>query len=139
MRTAVGISDIRELAEVQGHFSLGDYEGKRAVIVTTRNMPKRRAEVLEGGSLYWIIKNRIQARQLFLGMEQIVDEDGKKQCVFFLDPVIVQTKPKNRRAVQGWRYLEISKSPSDIGEYHSADIGDMDAQMVDELRELGLL
>jgi hypothetical protein len=37
----------------------------------TRMAPKRAVDILEGGSLYWVIKGQISARQAMVGVEPL--------------------------------------------------------------------
>ena len=83
---------------------------------TTRMTPKRAAEVLDGGSLYWVIKRVVQVRQRVVDLEEFVDSGGVKRCHIWLDPELVRTAPQQRRAFQGWRYLKPEDAPSDLGE-----------------------
>ena len=57
----------------------------------TRSMPKRRDEILNGGSLYWIIKGQMQVRQPILDLEAVVDADGINRCKIVLEPILVPT------------------------------------------------
>jgi hypothetical protein len=81
---------------------------------TTRMTPKRAKELLDGGSLYWVIKRVVQARQNILELEEFVDETGIKRCTIWLDPAIIATAPAPRRPFQGWRYLKAEDAPADL-------------------------
>lgn len=81
----------------------------------TRMWPKRETEVLDG-SLYWIIKGQIQARQKILGLERRQGADGIERCALVLDAKVVRTDPAPRRPFQGWRYLPPEESPRDLPE-----------------------
>ena len=105
---------------------------------TTRSTPRRAEEVLDGGSLYWIIKGHIQARQPIAALEPTVREDGQPACKIVLEPKLVEVRWRPHRAFQGWRYLEDKDTPPDLkaGERR----GDaLPAEMARELKELGLL
>ncbi len=80
----------------------------------TRMAPKRAAEMLAGGSIYWVIKHRIQVRQKLTGFEQVADKDGKAMCRVHLDPVLVRVQPRRKRPFQGWRYLTPADAPPDV-------------------------
>jgi len=98
--------------------------------LTTRNRPRREAE-LAGGSLYWIIANRLVARSPILRFEAA--EGGKTDIVISASAIPVLTQP--RRVHQGWRYLEEGDAPADL-----ADSGDAGATLPDNLRdELAML
>jgi hypothetical protein len=80
----------------------------------TRMWPKREAELLEGGSLYWVIKGQVQARQRLLGLEERRGADGILRCALILDAEVIRTEAAGRRPFQGWRYLDPKESPRDL-------------------------
>ncbi len=80
----------------------------------TRMWPKREAEVLDGGSLYWVIKGVILLRQRIVGMEEVDEGDGIARCALILDLPAVRTAPAPRRPFQGWRYLDPQDAPPDL-------------------------
>lgn len=85
----------------------------RAVHVT-RMWPKRESEVLAGGSLYWVIKGAILARQRILGLERVLGGDGIERCALLLDTAVIRTEAAPRRPFQGWRYLAAEDAPRDL-------------------------
>lgn len=105
---------------------------------TTRMVPNRTAELLEGGSLYWVIKGNVQCRQRLLDVRPFTDNDGIGRCRLILDPAVVPTDWQPRRAFQGWRYLKPADAPVDIGDGHTALL-EMPQQLRRDLAELGLL
>ncbi|MGH6933471.1 MAG: DUF1489 family protein, partial [Dongiaceae bacterium] len=80
----------------------------------TRMMPKRKAEILAGGSIYWIIKGFVRARQCVIDLDRRTDEDGKAYCAIVLDPPLIPTELRSHRAFQGWRYLDPADAPPDV-------------------------
>ncbi|MFC2970179.1 DUF1489 family protein [Acidimangrovimonas pyrenivorans] len=80
----------------------------------TRMWPKREAELLNGGSLYWVFKGVIGARQRVVGLEERIGQDGIRRCALILDPQIVRTEGAPRRPFQGWRYLAPEDAPRDL-------------------------
>ena len=70
---------------------------------TTRMVPRAETELLDGGSLYWVIKGNIQCRQQLMDIRRFTDDDGIKRCRLMLGPDIVATAWQPRRAFQGWR------------------------------------
>ncbi len=80
------------------------------VPLVTRFMPKR-AEELVGGSLFWIIKHRLIARNTILGFATR-ESDGR--TVIRLDPALVRVRAWPKRAHQGWRYLGAGDAPPDL-------------------------
>ena len=87
----------------------------------TRMFPKRVDELLSGGSLFWVIKGVIQARQTLLDFQEIRGEDGILRCAFVLDVAVIRTEPAPRRAFQGWRYLDPAESPRDLPQGREAE------------------
>lgn len=81
----------------------------------TRAWPKRADEVLAGGSLFWVIKGVILARNPIVAIDTVHDEHGER-CGLYLDPALVRTHPRPKRAFQGWRYLEASDAPPDLSQ-----------------------
>lgn len=103
---------------------------------TTRVLPKRASEILEGGSLFWVMKAKVQARQRILRFEPVRGADGIERCRIVLDPELHLTRTQPRRAFQGWRYLEAADAPQDLG---SASDDALPADLERELHALGLL
>lgn len=103
------------------------------VRLTTRYRPKR-AEEIEGGSLYWIIANRLVARSPILSFEP--SEDGRTEIVIAAKAIPVMPVP--RRVHQGWRYLEAMDAPRDLADM-GGDIADLPSEVRDTLNALGLL
>ena len=116
-----------------------DVMARRGKIMhVTRSFPRRAAEILPGGSIFWIIKGRMVARQRIIEFAEIEREDGGVSCGIVLEPGLVRVLEKRHRPFQGWRYLEEADAPIDLptdGEGGDA----MPAEMAEELRDLGLL
>ncbi len=129
LRPAVGVTDLDHLRQVMK--TRGDER-----CIYTRNIPKRADELLEGGSVYWIISRKIQARQLLTSIVKDEDDQGRAFCRIYLDGKVVPVEPWPRRPHQGWRYLKPEDAPPDLRE---GETGDMPPEMIAELRELGLL
>jgi hypothetical protein len=100
--------------------------------------PKRDAELLSGGSLYWVIKGQIAARQQLLAIEPFTDTDGIGRCRLVLAPQLVPVLPRPYRAFQGWRYLAGADAPVDLGA-ETGGLAEMPEALRLELRALGLL
>jgi hypothetical protein len=101
-------------------------------------VPKRVEELLEGGSLYWVIKGQVQARQRLTGIETFTDGEGIGRCNLILGPEVVETAYQPRRAFQGWRYLQDNEAPRDLAAL-GADTAELPLELRRELAELGLL
>lgn len=104
----------------------------------TLQTPRRRDELLDGGSLYWVIKGVILVRQRVLELRPDVKDDGIACCAIVLDPELVATRPRARRAFQGWRYLSAADAPPDMRTVGDED-GEMPPAMRADLRELRLI
>ncbi|MEM9169607.1 MAG: DUF1489 domain-containing protein [Pseudomonadota bacterium] len=102
----------------------------------TRMTPRRRDELLDGGSLYWVIKGVVSVRQKLLGLETAAGEDGVRRCAILLDPPLIRTQAQPKAAFQGWRYLTAADAPPDVA---AGDGGDAPERLKAELAALGLL
>ena len=107
-------------------------------IHTTRMLPKRANELLDGGSIYWVISGQIMCRENILAIRPFVDKDGIRRCRLVLDPKCVLVEPRPCRAFQGWRYLAARDAPRDLDRV-APGAAKMPEAMRRELRDLGLL
>ncbi|MEW9310440.1 DUF1489 family protein [Labrys portucalensis] len=107
-------------------------------IHTTRMMPKNREAILDGGSLYWVIKGIVSCRQRITDLRARRDEDGISRCDIVLDPAVVAVDPRPRGPFQGWRYLSAADAPPDLAMAGSAD-ADLPIELQRELRTIGLV
>ena len=137
LKMAVGIADLDDLRQVRAA-RIAQLGGS---FVRTRNHPRRAEAVLRGGSLYWVIRGRIQARQLLVGFHTERDEKGRPYCLIEVDPGLVPTASRTWRPFQGWRYLPPADAPPDLSPDSPPEIGTdpMPAAMLADLRTLGLL
>jgi hypothetical protein len=104
----------------------------------TRMVPRRRAELLDGGSLYWVIRGELACRQRLLDVRPFVDKRGVGRCHLVLEPKLILVEPRPWRAFQGWRYLEAKDCPRDLDRV-APGIRKMPEALRRELRDLGLL
>ncbi len=134
MKLSVGTDDVDHLADFQRR----RLAANGVLWHLTRSTPKRAAELVEGGSIYWVVRGRIIVRQRLLGFEPHVDDEARPRCRILLDPVLVRTAPRALRPFQGWRYLPAADAPADLpGD--GAEAGDaLPPEMIEELRALGL-
>ena len=105
------------------------------LIHVTRNRPRRVEELLNGGSIYWIIKGVMTARQAIVDFVEAERANGSPACGIVLSPEIVTVVPTRMRIFQGWRYLEVADAPIDIGTDNDEN---MPSEFFAELRELGI-
>lgn len=101
----------------------------------TRMTPKQREAILDGGSIYWIIKGQMQCRNKILDLEEVRTSDGRKACAIIMDPTLIATVPVPRRPFQGWRYLKVEDAPADIADLGTA--ADLPPEMRSKLVNLG--
>ncbi|MDO8422373.1 MAG: DUF1489 domain-containing protein [Parvibaculum sp.] len=140
IKLCVGAEDVEDLRAWQKARLAEKRRNKEKPVLVhvTRMTPTRAAEVLDGGSLYWVMKGHIRCRQRLLDIEPFVDSEGIKRCKFVLDPEIVLTRRRERRPFQGWRYFDGKDAPADAKAADEAD-DDMPEEMRAELEALGLL
>ena len=140
LKLCVGVSAVEEQQAWIDH----SQEEKRrkglepVQIHTTRMVPKRMDELLDGGSLYWVIKGNVQARQHLVDIRPFTDPQGIRRCDLVLEPRLILTNWQPRRAFQGWRYLKASDAPADLGMGNSG-VNSLPPDLRVELANLGLL
>lgn len=143
LKMAVGIDSVAHLARVQkARRNALRAQGEKPVTWHfTRNFPRRAAEVLDGGSMYWIIRGEIVARQQIIALEERRRKSGRKRCAIGLTSKIIRTEPTAHRAIQGWRYFPPNDVPPDLAAAPSPAKGAerLPDGLARELRELGLL
>lgn len=103
----------------------------------TRMWPKRAEELLDGGSLYWVFKGVVLARQRILRLDEVPGADGVVRCGIVLDPAIARTEPQPRRPFQGWRYLKPDEAPRDLPAMRAGD-DTLPPELSAALADLGL-
>ena len=131
------IGDLEEwIEENQAHYRrLGRaYEQTH----TTRMVPKRLAALVDGGSLYWVIKGQVACRQRLLCVRPFTDGEGVGRCHLVLEPIVVPVRPRPCRPFQGWRYLDHKDAPRDLG-HEAGGLAAMPEALRRELADLGLL
>ncbi len=110
VKLCVGADDIDDLANWQAHLMTR----ARHPVHHTRMAPKRAEEMLDGGSIYWVIKRAIRVRQRIIDIQAVTDDEGKAMCALVFDPQLVRTYAQPKRPFQGWRYLKPSEAPRDL-------------------------
>lgn len=132
IKLAVGIDDIEHLRRVRAARAAERGGGW----VYTRNHPRRAAEVLAGGSIYWVIRGQIRVRQLVTAFLNERDENGRRYCLIDVDRNLVPTLSRSCRPFQGWRYLAPEAAPPDRAVPGALPLPD---HLLAELRALGLI
>jgi hypothetical protein len=140
IKLCVGCDSVADLEDwIKQKFKEKKRRGQKAEhIHTTRMVPKRAAELIQGGSLFWVIRGQITCRERVLAIRPFTDKDGIGRCRVVLDGKLVLVEPRPRSAFQGWRYLEAKEAPRDLARA-APGAAKMPEQMRRELRELGLL
>jgi hypothetical protein len=134
IKLAVGIDDVSHLRKVQKERR----RERGRYVFYTRHMPRRREEILDGGSIYWVIKGYVRVRERVLGFIPVVEDDGERYTLVRYDPKLVETVWQPKRPFQGWRYLVPKDAPADRPA-HAANEDRLPEAMAEELRSLGLL
>ncbi len=134
IKLCVGVSEIDELRQWVTECK----KGRDTLDHTTRMFPRRKNEIVPGGSLYWVIRGLILCRQPIKDLEDVTGADGIGRCRIVFKPQIIPVRPTPRRAFQGWRYFAADDVPPDL-DAKSAAVEDMPQQMRQELAALGLL
>ncbi len=140
IKLAVGCESFKDLkSRVAERMKAAKQKGlPRHHIHITRMVPKRGEELLAGGSLYWVIRGEIAAREKIIAIEPFRDRDGIGRCRLVMQPKVIPVMQRPMRAFQGWRYLADSDVPPDLGSV-GAGVAAMPEPLRRELRELGLL
>ena len=141
VKIAVGVTTVEELILRQTEF-LKKINDKNFPYFyhSTRMMPKKYEDIISNGSLYWVIKGAICARQKVLDIVKFEDTDGKKRCKIFLAAGIIKTKPVRKRPFQGWRYLKKHITPEDLNEPTKANFdSNIPIHVQKQLLEMGVL
>lgn len=135
LRTAVGAESLEALIERQEVYSRRWDDGSVGPALHTRRWPRRAEELLDGGSVFWIVQRQIQARQPILGIDAVTGPDGGSVCRIRMGLPVVPVVPRDQRPVQGWRYLTPDRAPPDAQAVDGT--GDLPPALVAELRALG--
>ena len=104
----------------------------------TRMWPKREADLLDGGSIYWVVQGLVQCRQRLLRFDEVIGNDGIRRCGFVLEPEVIRTSPAPKRPFQGWRYLKPEDAPADLPA-HRQDEDNLPADLSAALADIGVL
>lgn len=119
IKLSVGTESIDQLAAWQDHRASLAPDG--LYYHQTRMWPKREPEIINGGSIYWVIKGEISARQRIIRLDEKIGADGIRRCGIVLDPKVIPTVAALKRPFQGWRYLKPEDAPADLPEGRSQE------------------
>lgn len=135
LKLCVGAESVEDLADWQAQNASRWPAG--CALHVTRMWPKREAEILGGGSLYWVIRGAVLCRQRLVGLERVTGEDGISRCALVLDRTIHRTEAAPRRPFQGWRYLDPADAPRDLTAGRQVD-DRLPPDLAQALAEIGL-
>ncbi len=136
IKLCVGARSIADLAAWQQRPEAQGPDGLPRHI--TRQTPRAAAELLQGGSLFWVIGGLILVRQRLIALEPVSHGDGVARCALVLDPVLVPTVPRPCRPFQGWRYLDPAQAPPDLPSSRVEE-ATLPAPLAAALAEIGIL
>jgi hypothetical protein len=135
MKLAVGVTDTAHLRRLQEARLRSDPPLRHR----TRNFPRRAAELLDGGSLYWVIGGAMLVRQRLLDIIESRAADDSRSTLFILDARLVAVEARMIKPFQGWRYLEEAAAPPDIALRHAKGAARLPEPLRRELAALCLL
>ncbi len=138
-KLCVGVDNLDQLRDWQTRKGVKGPGGVKVVRHVTRATPKRSEEVLNGGSLYWVIKGWILARNKILGLEPVEDHEGRRKCAIILEAGPIEVIPTKHRPFQGWRYLDAEEAPKDLNYFKGKNSELIPPDLASKLNELGLL
>lgn len=136
IKLSVGSESVESLADWQKIYAQRFADGLPRHI--TRMFPKREAEIVTGGSIYWVIKGQIQCRQRILRLDRVEAEDGTPHCAIVLDREIVRTALAPKRPFQGWRYLAPEDAPVDLAANRQTE-DQLPPELAGALADIGVL
>ena len=110
IKLAVGPRDVAQLAAMQA----ARVAAEPPLRAWTRMIPKRAAEVCDGGSIYWVVAGFVRVRQRILAIEDAEWDDGRRCAALVLDPELVPVAARPTKPFQGWRYLQPDDAPRDV-------------------------
>jgi hypothetical protein len=139
IKLCVGAESIEDLEQgIEERIAERKKRGERQLSLhVTRMIPKRGADLLDGGSLYWVIRGQVAARQQLREIEPFTDGEGVGRCRLWMAPAVIPVLPRPYRPFQGWRYLDPKDAPGDL--HARGGIAEMPEALRRELSGLGLL
>lgn len=136
LKLSVGVKEVAQLRAIQARRALAEPPLRHQ----TRMAPRRRDEILDGGSIYWVISGFVQVRQRIIDITQDRWDDGTPCAGLVLGPELVPVAARPVKAFQGWRYLEPAAAPPDLAGQAAAEGAEaMPPAMLRELQSLCLI
>jgi len=115
-KLAVGVRDLEQLHRLQAERASRHPPLRHR----TRNFPRRAAEVLDGGSMYWVVNGAMLVRQRLLDIVEDTRDDGSACTALILDPLLIPLIGRPTKPFQGWRYLAADDAPADLPRLRAA-------------------
>ncbi|MFV2002989.1 MAG: DUF1489 family protein [Paracoccaceae bacterium] len=131
VKLCVGIESLADLS------SRIDARSSSETRHVTRMWPRREAELLNGGSLYWVIKGLVRARQRIIALDEVIGTDGIRRCGIRMDARLIATQTAPKRPFQGWRYLSRETAPPDLPPVRAGDL-ELPVSLNTALAEIGV-
>lgn len=136
IKLSVGSENVEDMAAWQASKRAQGPDGLPRHV--TRMWPKREAEILNGGSIYWVVKGVVQCRQKIIRLDEVFGGDGIRRCGIVLDPTLIRTQGSLKRPFQGWRYLPVTDAPPDLPKGRSSE-EPLPVELNRALAEIGVL
>lgn len=136
LKLSVGTDDVADLLDWQATPRAQTADGRPRHV--TRMWPKRAEALVNGGSIYWVIKGLILCRQRIVRLDEVVGGDGILRCGIVLEALIQRTTPVPKRPFQGWRYLPPEDAPADLRAGREEEPS-LPAELNRALAEIGVL
>ena len=134
IKLSVGTRTLKGLARWQSSARAKGPDGQPRHV--TRMWPRRAEELLDGGSIYWVIKGVVLCRQRILRLDEVVRADGIRRCGIVLGAELIPTEAYPKKAFQGWRYLPAEDAPGDLS---AGSGGELPPKLAAKLSEIGIL
>ena len=112
LKLSVGVKEVAQLRAIQARRALAEPPLRHQ----TRSTPKRRDEIIAGGSIYWVIGGFVLVRQRITDIIADAWDDGTPCAGLVLDLNLVPVSARPVKAFQGWRYLTVADAPPDLSE-----------------------
>ena len=135
IKLCVGAETVKDLTDWQANPRAKGPDGLPRHV--TRMWPKRDAELLDDGSLYWVFKGVVLCRQRILRLDEVDRGDGIRRCGIVLEPEVTRVEPMPKRPFQGWRYLTAEQAPRDLAQGSIAN-EDLPPRLLAALSEVGV-
>jgi hypothetical protein len=135
VKLCVGCDRVEELEAWQVSRAAGQarYQPRHV----TRMWPRAEKKILNGGSLYWVFKGFILARQKFIRLDEVIGNDGIRRCGIVMERALIRTEAVPRRPFQGWRYLKPGETPRDLPESRQSE-DELPHELSAALAEIGI-